>query len=355
LFCVPQAPAQSAVLIGVHLGAWQDDTGEHLPSYRTFLITFRDGKAQLAADIPDLIVPRKNGFWRVGGVHKGPVGGMYQELIYAAPVGSVPHAIGEYHPENPEWQCHETHQATIEFLNPDFVSVSYQTSPACSLETQFRHGTYKLDEPAKALEIAAIFGPDAWDAEKEADALANAHWDHPDCDGVSKVDSTNWGIERSSGLHGKEAKPWSLVGDFISPHVCGDGDTYEIEFPIPAAITGLTYHPDALPALLKSKLAQDNGIRPNGAFLTPSADFLVGFDAFANTELVRVFRMKDHALDPKPALSVFTNTNLGWEFNLVMIQWALGKHVAQWESDLKALAATPLPEPVVDIGKAEPY
>jgi hypothetical protein len=65
LFWIPHAPAQSAVLIGLHLNAWDDNKGTHPPSYRTFLITFRDGKAQLAADVPELIVPRKDSFWRV--------------------------------------------------------------------------------------------------------------------------------------------------------------------------------------------------------------------------------------------------------------------------------------------------
>ena len=71
---IPQAPAQSAVLIGLHVNTRDDGNGKQPSSYRTFLITFRDGKAQLAADLPDLIVPRKDGFWRVGTLHKGPPG-----------------------------------------------------------------------------------------------------------------------------------------------------------------------------------------------------------------------------------------------------------------------------------------
>jgi hypothetical protein len=95
MFCAGRASAQSAILIGVHINAWDDANGAaHDPSYRTFLVTFRDGKAQFAADIPDLIIPRGDGFWRVGNVHKGaPRDGGYQEFVYAAPVQAVPHAI----------------------------------------------------------------------------------------------------------------------------------------------------------------------------------------------------------------------------------------------------------------------
>ena len=139
---IPQAPAQSAVLIGLHVNTRDDGNGKQPSSYRTFLITFRDGKAQLAADLPDLIVPRKDGFWRVGTLHKGPPGKHgTQEFVYAVPVRSVPHAVGEYHPDNPDWNCSETDQATVEFVNPDLLSISYLTEPACSLEVDSEHGT----------------------------------------------------------------------------------------------------------------------------------------------------------------------------------------------------------------------
>jgi hypothetical protein len=70
---MPRANAQAAVLIGLHVND-SDGEGEHPPSYRTLLITFRDGKAQLAADLPDLIIPRRDGFWRAGTLHIGPPG-----------------------------------------------------------------------------------------------------------------------------------------------------------------------------------------------------------------------------------------------------------------------------------------
>lgn len=61
-FWTLQAPAQSAVLIGVRF----HESDSHPSIYRTYLITLRGGKVRLAADLPDLIVPRKEGFWRVG-------------------------------------------------------------------------------------------------------------------------------------------------------------------------------------------------------------------------------------------------------------------------------------------------
>lgn len=350
---ISQAKAQSAVLIGLHVYTGDDGTGEQPPSYRTLLITFRDGKAQLAADLPDLIVPRKDGFWRVGSLHKGPPGKYgAQEFIYAVPARSVPHAAGEYHPDNPDWgTCAETDQATIEFVNPDLVSVSYFNEPACSLEVEHLHGTYKLDgfgkepESAPVWDITAFLGAAAWDAEKTADAAAKAENDiSPDCLGVSKPDATNWGIEGSSRFPGRADKAWVLVSDFNGPHVCHDGQTYEIKFPIPESLTGPTYHADTLSLLLQSKVAKDNNIVPTDALLTPAGDFLVDLSYG-----VRIFAIKQQGIEPKLALSAATNL----ESNVVMVQWALGKHVREWESELQSLQKTHLPEAIVAIGSRQ--
>jgi len=342
---IPQANAQSAVLIGLHVYTGDDGNGEQQPSYRTLLITFRDGKAQLAADLPDLIVPRKDGFWRVGTLHKGPPGKYQaQEFVYAVPARSVPHAVGEYHPENPDWNCSETDQDTIEFVNPDLLSVSYFTEPACSLEVEHDHGTYKIDELEKELDITAVLGAVAWDAEKKADASAKAD-NHisPDCIGVSKPDATNWGIVGSSRSPGNVAKPWVLVSDFNTPHVCRDGQTYEIKFPIPESLTGPTYHADTLLSILQSKWAKDNNIVPTEALLTPAGDFLLDLSYG-----VSIFAIKQQGIEPKPALSAANR-----ESNVVMVQWALGKHVREWESELQSLQKMRLPEPTVATGNRQ--
>ena len=71
---------------------------------------------------------------------------------------------------------------------------------------------------------------------------------------------------------------------------------------------------------------------------------------FSYAEPVRIFGIKQQALESKPALSVFTSHNLGGGFNVVMVQWALGKHVREWESELQSLQTTHLPEPIVATG-----
>jgi hypothetical protein len=87
-----------------------------------------------------------------------------------------------------------------------------------------------------------------------------------------------------------EAKAWVLVGAFNTPQVCGDGDTYEIKFPIPESLTGPTYHASAVLSLLKSKAAKGNYVLHGEAVLTPAGDFLVTFGhEFLFGEAVRVY------------------------------------------------------------------
>jgi hypothetical protein len=353
----PQGSAQTAVLIGLHLKAWDDENGTmHPPSYRTFLITYRDGKAQLAADVPDLIVPRKDGFWRVGSLHKGPPReGGYQEFVYAAPADSVPHAIGEYHPQDPNSDCSSTEESTIEFLSPELVSVSYIRAPACSLESENQHATYNLDDLKTALDITAVLGPAAWTVQKKSDAVAKARVadELKGCHGVSAPGSTDWGIERPNRLANSSGKPWILVSDYNAPHVCNGGDTYEVNFKVSESVTGVSYHTSALSSLLKSMAAKDIRVQPYDVVLSPTGDLLVAFGNFSFDEAIRIFEVKQQSLNATPLLSVSTRTNLGWGFNVVMIQWAVGKYVAHWESDLKRIAATSLPEPVVAVANPQ--
>jgi hypothetical protein len=82
--------------------------------------------------------------------------------------------------------------------------------------------------------------------------------------------------------------------------------------------------------------------------MTPDGDFLIGFD-----DPIRVFRVENQIIQSDPITSVPNDHKLIGNFNLVMVQWALGKHVAEWESQLKSLAVTKLPDPVVDVGEMQ--
>jgi hypothetical protein len=187
-----------------------------------------------------------------------------------------------------------------------------------------------------------VFGSAAWLAQTTADALSKAGNAEglKDCSGVS---ATSWAIERSGGQHIVSDSSWILVSNYSAPHVCNGGDRYEIKFQIPQSVTGTEYHASTLATLLKSPAAKKAGIYPNeAALLTPAGDFLVVFNEAA---ALNIFEVKQQTLTAAPILAVSP------ESNLVMIQWALGKHVAEWETELRRIASVPLQEPTVAVGK----
>jgi len=117
-----------------------------------------------------------------------------------------------------------------------------------------------------------------------------------------------------------------------SLHVCHSValDTAEIKFQIPESLTGSIYYADALSSILQSKVAKEKYILPGEALVNPAGDFLV---SFGDGNSVRVFAIRQQGIEPKPVLSVPTNL----ESNVVMVQWALGQHVREWESELQVL------------------
>ena len=97
--CGTMAEAQSGLLLGLHRASAED--GSEIP-HRTLWIEPQAGTLQIM-ELPDLIVPRKTGFWRVGtrfycdpdevknDPHKEP---LPQGALFAAPVNQQPIVYG---------------------------------------------------------------------------------------------------------------------------------------------------------------------------------------------------------------------------------------------------------------------
>jgi len=98
------AQAQSGVLLGIHIS----NSASSGDTYKTYWITATTGEPRLAAVLPDLVLPRKDGFWRVG-IYENSFSERYEpgsliELggtearyfenqeakLYAVPVGQIP-------------------------------------------------------------------------------------------------------------------------------------------------------------------------------------------------------------------------------------------------------------------------
>lgn len=311
------AAGQAALLVGFGHGP-----GE----YRTLLITFRDGKAQLAADIPALIVPRKDGFWRVGVLHNGD-DRFYTETLYAIPATSKPPSVQPNSPsrnkteDSPE-DCSTNSGETIHFVNPELVSVEEGSYSDCNLPVSGSTGfaTYKINDLDKRLDISSVLGPAGWAALKRT---AASKFDD-DCQ-PSQAGTTDWSIERESG-------EWTVVSSPSCPQMY---QPYDVDFTLPVSVAGPTYRAAERDSMFET--IKRVATRKYDSVLTPAGDFLIMFDL-----PIRVYGVNRNALAAAPSLSIPNN---GGDGVPVMIQWAMGRFVAQWESSLREIAVSLAKEP----------
>jgi len=318
------ALGQTAALIALQQEGSYSETEKWNPtSYRTLLITFRDGKARLAADIPFLIVPRKDGFWRLGVVHNGTTND-YEETAYAVPVFSDPPAPA--HSENGKGRddddenCASSDDVTITFVNPEVVSVEHHSASNCGMHPsgELDYGTYRIDDLKTPLEITAVLGLGAAVAQARS-----APEQHPsdDCGVLDPPDSSNWGIKWLPG-------EWTVLSVYSVSQVCGGDHSYEVKFTPPASVVGSV---STLASRSRAAMAKKLSYLQRDSVLTPSGDFLI---TFGNP--IEVFRVSGQQLSAVPVLSI---KNEGNGASPVMVQWALRKYVIKWEGAVNEIGA----------------
>ncbi|MGD0097569.1 MAG: hypothetical protein ABSB60_13815 [Terracidiphilus sp.] len=134
--CATAAEAQSGLLLG--LSRSRDEKGRDIPD-RTLWIAPQDGKLQIM-ELPDLIVPRKTGFWRVGTrfycdadevknhPHKEP---SPNGAFFAAPVSERPTIYGVV-------QC----PAHVQYLDTEGICGDDVPDGASGVDISFVNGEY---------------------------------------------------------------------------------------------------------------------------------------------------------------------------------------------------------------------
>jgi hypothetical protein len=319
------SPGQTAALIGLRHDAFSSDDGKGNPiRYSTLLITVRDGRATLAANLPALVVPRKDGFWRVGYL-PGDYGS--DGLPYAIPALSGPPAPpktnGTGHRDDSEDDCSSSSGAVIDFVDPEIISIVDVSESTCGTHPTHTldHATYRLDDLKKPLDITTVLGDSAKAALLKSFPAAQSEND--ECPPVDDPDTTEWGIKWSPGN-------WILLSKVTRSQACGGDNDYEVDFTVPSPVLGGRFGRHALSPLRDSVLAQKLAAEKFDFALSPAHDVLVFFG-----NPIRVFRFEDQRLSASSLLSVSDRSS-----SLpVMVQWATGKYVTEWERKLKEIGA----------------
>jgi hypothetical protein len=180
LFCTP-ALAQTGLLLGLR----DDCAGEGCDtSLRTLWIAPKGG-ALTVAELPDLVVPRRDGFWRVGVRHYCDLsernGGSEddsiskQDVLFSVPVSKRATVEGLVAcPKTNQRVCTASH-ISVTFLNPEYLSIEQGEEFNCGAHPDWS-GSFTVSHPGdaerKAISFGSLKGLDAANEYRHATAHA---------------------------------------------------------------------------------------------------------------------------------------------------------------------------------------
>jgi hypothetical protein len=335
LACVcPVLRAQSS---GLLLGFESAD----MDGYRTVWI-YSAAKRANAVSVPDLLVPRNTGFWRIGAYMTSTksddpttLGGVtfpYDEdekRLWALPANQrhvVTLGKGEVLGDHSGQSCSHLNR-DINFVNPSFVAYEQYIGSECGMhpDLELEWKVVSLDRIHGArMSISDLLGPTAEAAFLKA---LNEATD-PNCGTEPKVDTSNWSIVRAKGH-------WTVRGMAATHRLCD----YLIDFAVPVVLPESIIGYDRLP--LSWEVLQARIPDLEDALSSPTGDLML---AMTNTELL-LYRLEDGK--PGALLLHRTRTELGiakryWtgdDGRVLMSQWATGHDASAWTAEIQRIAA----------------
>ena len=384
--CGPAAWAQSGLLLGLGRPClkWPCET-----TYRTLWIAPHGGTVQIV-ELPDLIVPRRVGFWRLGvrtycdpnGLedHEGNEAPWPRDAWFAGPVRQRPVVYGLVPcPAHARDSC-AGDSIAVTFVNGEYVSLEERETSECGMQSD-ASGTWTVrrlgDHLASPHAYSAIEGQGARNEYERRAAhalmensqgmrdagapLGESHTEedreirksYPKWSSMTEEEKATamqavddgcfpkhndgeWYVERNRGR-------WVAYGAFDTHRLCGVYVRFEL--PSPAALAGPATKPISLNAI--GKQVPD----AYDAFWLPNPEMVVvlvglsqlgpGF-TFPSRSSLEVFspRGKDFG---KP---IVTMSLMDFE-GPVMAESATGSNVARWTTELTKIKAQGVVKPLL--------
>jgi hypothetical protein len=285
--------SKSGLLLGLKYENPKVDSNQSKYLYKTIWISSINGKFLPILQTKDLLLPRQNGFWKVG-INKTIDKGISKDVLWAYPLNPL-----KINSKQIKYSPAED-SIIIQFLGSDYISIdtnSQNTYPNSKLKI------LPMDNLlGDGVKLSSISGSLTDNSILPGTLLNNSATTQTEKDRIS---DTNWGVIRRSGR-------WILRGRMEN--------NFDISYATPKALT--TYD-DLFPSfnIIKEKI-------PNAvdAYSSPNRDFVV---VLTTTELL-VFPIRGNTLG---------ESSLNLEFKSgetsVMAHWATGSYVYDWEKKLK--------------------
>lgn len=316
----PTAAAQSGVLLGLQWGS----------SHRTLWIATEGDSAAVLAEGPSLLVPRSDGFWKVDVF---AISDSYDTWT-AAPASQWPSVLDRMQRaqeaaradtvEEDMMQCDSYDHDQLRFVGPNYVSLWHHGGEeGCPMGGPVLREWYRM----RGLDSTTTWLPDALDASTAAelaealealrDSLKRSHfdstWSEAELDRC--YEEGNWGIRRKPG-------GWEVAGS-IPPFV--RMGCYGEQATLPVTPPEIATGPARAPVDLDAIRSAMPGVRD--AVLSPNGDLVVAL----TRDSLYAARVIDGAIQPP------TVARLVRSAEIVMEEWALGRHVGRWTRDVRTL------------------
>jgi hypothetical protein len=329
--------------------------------YKTIWIVFSLDEVRVVSTVPDMIVPRSSGFWRVGRTiiceydssteQDNSRDALWQTAIENAPVikqgpPCKSHKPGDvddsdYESEGSQSEGHHValcsrEDAKLLFVSPAYLAENFDEYDTCDARGGHdtnRHDVRSLDRGAP-ISLAEVLGAQAAKqyslAAKKGFKENSQDYNCPDLD-PERYDLKSWGIEHVRGAWLPVAELDQWMGE------CAFG--HPIDLPIPKSVTGEAPKGTLWPTIARAVPHLSD------FFLSPLGDYALVLVTPKNADYhLYAYSVRNGV--PKKRLAEIPWDNLN-SHPIVMAQWSTGKYVAQWTAAIQKIQDHPLAEPVV--------
>jgi hypothetical protein len=330
----PSATVQpSAGPIGVLIGLFHqiDSERPQVPTLRTVWVQgAAPGTPVVSNELPDLLVPRRAGFWKLGLAGDcdeddefdvdGKVNGSSAHLqtsLWAGPLDALP-AVKQNPCARNDTRCSGQFGPWIRWVWPEYISANEHSESGCGAHPggsiAYRVQEFGARQPVS---IGAVLGNATESAYRRAYAAALAEdvkeWGDQCGNARDAFDSRAWLIARESGA-------WRVTGFSATHRLCGVGFDYSIVADV-SRVTGRRENDAARWPALKARWPEIADVHTSTGgqwtIIAAGGELLIFSGASLDGEPLRI---------PKGRFE-----------EVVMVEWATGNNVARWNDQVARL------------------
>jgi hypothetical protein len=329
---IPTAPLHTEVLpakdvgllLGLRLGGGTAENYQNFMYgvYRTLWITRAGGSVRIE-EAPNLLVPRRDGFWQVGST-LGSRDDKKEEFVWTVPLGQTvhPHELTEAEAKGIAEGTLSAHP--IQFISGDYIGVGKTEDGRLSALYTYKTDDHDFKEPVDVSTVVGAAGGQALSdtAEKPGDLIEGTPVSmQGNCQ--LEVPYTNWVAARTEGHWAVNG--WGSWGEL---KCSGKLPAFQTSVRVPAKIAGF----DELPVTWDQVVKAFPGA--TDAFGAPTWGLLI---VLTNDEL-QVCPVTKSGIG-KP----LARSPLLFGEKTVMAQWAVGKFVVSWGDQFETFKKNPGP------------